>query len=567
MSANGSPARENAPRVPNVPPFLVVTMEQRFPQTGAEHATVRHRTVPRPARDEKIMILSRHLRDARNRRPRTAAHVVAGALAMTAALTVLWVPAASAGVHPVRLAGRAHTAPAASHPGWVKYYIVRPPSHGHKEFLYEIAVKTLGNGNLATEIFVLNKGRLQPGGGRLETPTAIEPGWILRLPAKASGRGVHYGTLPVVSPLAAPSVTASPVPSAAPAVTPAGTGHKRRRVITAAPRAWSLPVSQRMTVAGGASLVVFLLAAGLAVVLRQRRKAAAGSRPRSGKATPPSAPGPRAKRPPRAPDGGVQWPDYLALSNHPAGPEGTAPDGTAPENTAPDSTGPGTAAPTVVLETAEASVQEHDVAFGDDRIHVVLAGARVAGHDGQPGHGHASAPYLAWTPLPYDIPDIGVAFACLGAGEDGCLFVDLAAAPGMVAIGGDGQAAVRLAESIADQLCMASAAGGSCRVVVIGNALPPPPGATWIAGLSDLESTLRGSVDGTTVVFCQSRSSQDMRILARYASDKGHPVVPVVLASLPDAPWSITARPVPQPDGADSPSSLDVVPDLAERRA
>jgi hypothetical protein len=34
----------------------------------------------------------------------------------------------------------------------------------------------------------------------------------------------------------------------------------------------------------------------------------------------------------------------------------------------------------------------------------VLAEARFAGRDGQPGDGRALAPYLAWAPLPYDIP-------------------------------------------------------------------------------------------------------------------------------------------------------------------
>src|SRR6266568_6318092 len=48
----------------------------------------------------------------------------------------------------------------------------------------------------------------------------------------------------------------------------------------------------------------------------------------------------------------------------------------------------------------------------------------------------ASAPYLVWAPLPHDVPGGGVAFACVGAGSGGCLFIDLAAAPGAVACGG-----------------------------------------------------------------------------------------------------------------------------------
>jgi hypothetical protein len=49
------------------------------------------------------------------------------------------------------------------------------------------------------EIFNLNKGRLQPNGGRLTSPQLIEPGWILRLPADAAGPGVHFGLLPVAT--------------------------------------------------------------------------------------------------------------------------------------------------------------------------------------------------------------------------------------------------------------------------------------------------------------------------------------------------------------------------------
>jgi len=57
-------------------------------------------------------------------------------------------------------------------------------------------------------------------------------------------------------------------------------------------------------------------------------------------------------------------------------------------------------------------------------------------------------------------------------------------------------AAVRLAESIAHQLCLAAASGRPCIAVVVGSALPD---------------------------------------------------VPVVLADLPDAPWSFTAEPSLRP--------------------
>ena len=103
------------------------------------------------------------------------------------------------------------------------------------------------------------------------------------------------------------------------------------------------------------------------------------------------------------------------------------------------------------------------MSLGDDQIEVVTGGAtadepfRGSDDDCWP----AATPHLAWTPLPYDVPDDGLAFACIGAGDEGCLFIDLAAAPGAVSINGDSDAAVRLAESVAHQLCTDAPTGPS----------------------------------------------------------------------------------------------------------
>jgi len=140
------------------------------------------------------MTVSRCPRAGTIRHPRTGTHVAAAALAVTAMFTALWAaPAAFASN------GRHHPRPSASppHPGWVRYYIVQPPANGHTETFSEIAAKTLHNSKLAMTIFNLNKDRLEPGGGRLESPAVLGPGWILVLPANASGPGVRYGPLPV----------------------------------------------------------------------------------------------------------------------------------------------------------------------------------------------------------------------------------------------------------------------------------------------------------------------------------------------------------------------------------
>ncbi len=56
-------------------------------------------------------------------------------------------------------------------------YRVRPG-----DTLSEISKALLGDANRYPEIFDLNKGKLQPGGGRLTDPNLIEPGLVLKIP-------------------------------------------------------------------------------------------------------------------------------------------------------------------------------------------------------------------------------------------------------------------------------------------------------------------------------------------------------------------------------------------------
>lgn len=118
---------------------------------------------------------------------RPAAHVAAAALVVAAVAAALWAgPLAGVGAHT-----QSHAA--SPPPARVKFYIVPPPEDGSADSLFAIAATTLGDGSQFTEIFNLNKGRLQPNGGRLTSPRTIEVGWILRLPADATGPGVHVG--------------------------------------------------------------------------------------------------------------------------------------------------------------------------------------------------------------------------------------------------------------------------------------------------------------------------------------------------------------------------------------
>jgi hypothetical protein len=210
------------------------------------------------------MILSRGFPGAAGNFLRTVARVVVAGLVVTAVFAVAMFAVAWAG--PVASASSsAPQARASASPTRVKYYIVPRLRDGSVETLYDIALRTLGNGSRYREIFALNKGRLQRNGGRLTRPSAIDAGWVLRLPAGASGPGVRFGRLPGTK---APPTPAQPRPSQpVAAVSP---GH---------------PLSAAGAVGG--VLVVIVVAAGLAITLGRRSRRQSRRRGAHGKAPKP----------------------------------------------------------------------------------------------------------------------------------------------------------------------------------------------------------------------------------------------------------------------------------------
>jgi hypothetical protein len=80
-----------------------------------------------------------------------------------------------------------------------RYYVVPAAVNGQRDYLYQISVRTLGDGNRHREIFELNKNRAQPDGQQWTDPTDLRPGWILLLPADAAGPEVRVGPIPTLS--------------------------------------------------------------------------------------------------------------------------------------------------------------------------------------------------------------------------------------------------------------------------------------------------------------------------------------------------------------------------------
>ena len=82
------------------------------------------------------------------------------------------------------------TAPRAPHAQVEKFYTVTPPQGRYHESLWEIAHQHLGDGRRYKEIFELNKDVIQPDGSKLTSASLIRPGWVLKMPGDAVGKGI-----------------------------------------------------------------------------------------------------------------------------------------------------------------------------------------------------------------------------------------------------------------------------------------------------------------------------------------------------------------------------------------
>ncbi|MGW0361909.1 BTAD domain-containing putative transcriptional regulator [Streptomyces sp. NPDC002990] len=68
-----------------------------------------------------------------------------------------------------------------------KFYRIQPPQGRHHDSLWEIAERHLNDGRRYSEIYELNKDRVQPDGEKLSKASLIRPGWIMEMPADAFG--------------------------------------------------------------------------------------------------------------------------------------------------------------------------------------------------------------------------------------------------------------------------------------------------------------------------------------------------------------------------------------------
>ncbi|WP_051433407.1 discoidin domain-containing protein [Promicromonospora kroppenstedtii] len=149
-------------------------------------------------------------------------------------------------------------------PGSVLYYVVRETPDGTFEKLNDISERFLGDRERWPEIAALTEGHRQPDGEYLTDPRTLTPGWVLRMPKDAQGKGLKFGPLPGYegpspSPSAAPSLEPSPTPTDE----VAGTAERAAVVV---------PWPVILPVAGGV-LVIGLLGLLVAWLLKRRKQA------------------------------------------------------------------------------------------------------------------------------------------------------------------------------------------------------------------------------------------------------------------------------------------------------
>jgi DNA-binding SARP family transcriptional activator len=78
----------------------------------------------------------------------------------------------------------------------LRLYVVQPPNGQHRDSLWGIAERHLGDGQRWREVFTLNEGREQPDGRRLTDPHWIHPGWRLLMPTDAVGLPLAPSAIP-----------------------------------------------------------------------------------------------------------------------------------------------------------------------------------------------------------------------------------------------------------------------------------------------------------------------------------------------------------------------------------
>jgi hypothetical protein len=440
--------------------------------------------------------------------------------------------------------------------GPAKYCVVAEAMAGQRESLFSIAAATLGNGKRYPEIFALNKDRVQPDGDKLVDPLLIKPGWVLELPADATGPLVRTGPVPV---FIVPSQNASTVGPANEAARDFSGWYANGIFLTLlltlmSVALWLLVRGRRVGLSRGARLALTsyasrgpLAVAGSPAYVGARvghPSIGPGEHPSTGRAELTALRNASALALPALPSNvrpvGLQ---ARSVSQLPPGrdaaasrPPPAAPPAPPARLAPPGSASPGSLAPRAAATGDRLPMVETEVRQGSDILAVSLIGLLdPSGPDGATWRSAAEpmGPSAGLIPLAVGI-----------AAEGALLVVDLARAPDTITMTGPIWAVRRQARRLAGQLA-SGAASVFAMVGALGDSLPG--GCRPVQGLDDPALVQGGAGAGPRVVFCAGdpRHASVQPPAAGSLPTQSHrsPLVVVLVGSPHRSRWSIEVRP------------------------
>jgi hypothetical protein len=384
--------------------------------------------------------------------------------------------------------------------GIVKYYIVRPPVNGQPEYLFDIAARTLGNGRRSGEIFDLNRGRVQSDGSALVDPAVLHPGWVLLLPADASGPDVITGPFPTTN------VPRSTSPAPRP---PSGSA--------------SADLAGELGRGLGTGVIVAIMIVAIYLLRRGRRlEPPVWIRSRFGRIRPVprtqtgTSPGTAPHQPDLVPGPPVVVP---AARTQPHQPD-LVPD---PPVVVPAARTRRQAGPTAGDDLLEARLT---AASGLDPVEVRLTGVRLP----------RATP--AWLWLDVDTPGPPAAtFVAVGATDGEVLCLDLLQAPDVLTVAGEQASARRLAATFARQLV-----DQQVPVTIVGQSVGPRvAGSHTVRSLAEAESATEDP-SAPAVIFCAS-GQNDSATLRRLIGRSSPRTVVILVGDVRRGRWSIEMLP------------------------
>ena len=180
------------------------------------------------------------------------------------------------------------------------------------------------------------------------------------------------------------------------------------------------------------------------------------------------------------------------------------------------------------------------LAFGQDLVSADFTGMRPL-----PSAPTVYTPFH-WTPGPDQQPTLAIAPVFLGIGEGGCLFVDLALAPGVVTVTGQERVRAELGAELVNRLGVAVREGAKrFAVAVAGTPFHPDllvvdPIQVASPGEFD-ESKLPPAVE-VCFLACSMSAAADAQAIHGLARSSGRRIVPLLVDDVVAADWSLYGR-------------------------